>query len=75
VLRGRPAPGPDLPEPLGPYVAKVRDQSYRVTDADIEALKASGLTEDEIFELTIATAVGAALRGVDAGMRILRGEG
>jgi hypothetical protein len=66
--------GGSLPEPLGTYVAKVRDQSYRVTDRDITALATAGLSEDEIFELTVAAALGAACRGLDAGIRALRGE-
>jgi hypothetical protein len=71
-LRTAAATGGELPEPLAAYVAKVRDQSYRVTDRDVERLTASGLSEDEIFELSIATALGAALRRFDAGLRAMR---
>jgi hypothetical protein len=35
-------------------------------------LTAAGLSEDEVFEITVATAVGAALRGLDTGMRVLQ---
>jgi alkylhydroperoxidase family enzyme len=59
----------ELPEPLGSYAAKVRDQSYRITDSDFAALTAAGLSDDAIFEITIAAAVGAALRRLEAGMR------
>jgi len=72
ALRSAAASGAALPEPVGSDVAKVRDESYRITDTDIQTLKASGLSEDEIFEITIATAVGAALCGLDAGLRALR---
>jgi hypothetical protein len=64
---GRPAA-----DPWGPYAEKVRDHSYRITDADIAALKAAGRTEEEIFEITVAAATGAALRRLDAGLRALR---
>jgi hypothetical protein len=64
-----------LPEPMGEYVAKVRDQSYRITDNDIDALQAAGHSEDEIFEITVAAAVGAAFRSLDAGMRAMRAQG
>lgn len=55
--------------PWASYAAKVRDSSFRVTDTDIAELKASGLSEDEIFEITAAAAVGAGLRSLDAGRR------
>ena len=45
------------PEAMGPYLAKVRDRAYAVADADVEALMAAGLTEDEIFEQTVAAAM------------------
>jgi len=67
--------GGPLPEPWGAYADKVRDHSYRVTDADIAFLKAAGRTEEEIFEITVAAAMGAALHRLDAGLRAVRGEG
>ena len=67
--------GEALPEPWGPYAEKVRDHSYRLTDADIAALKAAGRSEEEIFEVTVAAAVGAAFHRLDAGLRAVRGEG
>lgn len=63
-----------LVEPIGSYAAKVRDESYRVTDADVEALRAAGVSEDEIFEVTVAAALGAACHRLDAGLRALREE-
>jgi hypothetical protein len=44
----------------GSYTATVRTASYRLTDEDIDRLKQDH-TEDEIFEVTVAAAVGAAL--------------
>jgi alkylhydroperoxidase family enzyme len=64
--------GGQLPEPISSYVAKVRDESYRIADADFAGLTAAGLTDDETFELTVAAAVGAALHRLDAAMRALR---
>ncbi|HEX8870446.1 MAG TPA: hypothetical protein VF821_32575 [Lentzea sp.] len=54
----------------GSYAATVRDLSYRITDADIARLKQDH-TEDEIFEVTVAAAVGAALDHYDTGLKIL----
>jgi alkylhydroperoxidase family enzyme len=62
-------------EPLAGYVAKVREASHRIRDADFAALRAVGLSEDAIFELTLAAALGAAGRRLDAGLRALREAG
>jgi alkylhydroperoxidase family enzyme len=64
----------EIPGPLGSYLTKVREASHRITDADIAALRSAGHSEEEIFELTVAAAFGAALRSRDAGLRALRGE-
>jgi hypothetical protein len=61
------------PPPLGPYLDKVRDQAWTITDADIGALQATGYSQDAILELTIAAAAGAAGRRYDAALRALRG--
>jgi hypothetical protein len=65
--------GDPLPMPWAPYAEKVRDSSYRITDGDVAALKAAGHTEEEIFEVTVAAATGAALHRLDAGLRAVRG--
>lgn len=56
--------GDGLDEPWRTYTALVRDASYRVTTADVTRL---GVPEDEVFELTVAAATGAALRAYDTG--------
>lgn len=63
------ASGEPADAPWASYATKVRGASFRVTDTDIADLKAAGLSEDEIFEITAAAAVGAALRSLDAGRR------
>lgn len=60
-------PGPEL----APYLAKVRAHAYKVTDADVEALKATGLTEDEIFEQTVAAAISEGLQRLDAASAVI----
>ncbi len=61
--RAAAATGESLPEPWASYTALVRDASYRITDEDVAGLPG---TEDEVFELTVAAAVGAALKTYDA---------
>jgi AhpD family alkylhydroperoxidase len=71
ALRTAAAAGDPLPEPWQSYATTVRDASYKITDTDIGRLTAAGHTEQEIFEVTVAAAVGAAIRGFDAGRRAL----
>jgi alkylhydroperoxidase family enzyme len=59
------------PEAMVEYLDKVRRHAYTVTDADVDALKAAGFSEDEIFEQTVAVAVAAGLERLDAGLAAL----
>lgn len=61
-----------LAEPVTTLIDKVAKSSYRVTDGDIAAVKAAGLTEDQIFELVICAAVGQAARQYDMALTALR---
>lgn len=65
--------GLPVPESLARYVEKVRRHAYKVTDEDVAALRDAGLSDDEIFELTIATAVGAGFERLHAGLRAIAG--
>ena len=74
IERLRAAPQPESPAPRAfrAYLDKVRRHAYTVTDRDVEALKAAGHSEDEIFEHTVAVAVAAGLERLDAGLGTLR---
>jgi alkylhydroperoxidase family enzyme len=56
---------------LGSYLAKVHDRAYTVTDDDVQALKDAGVSEDEIFEQTVAVAIGEGLRRLDAAEAVI----
>lgn len=58
------------PEPpaLAAYLDKVRSRAYTVTDADVAALTAAGVSEEEIFQHTVVVAVAEGLRRLDAGL-------
>jgi alkylhydroperoxidase family enzyme len=71
ALREAAQPGRAAPEAMAEYLDKVRRNAPSVTDADVEALKTAGLSEDEIFEQTAATAVAAGLERLDAGLAAL----
>jgi len=53
------------------FVEKVTRTAYKITDEDLAALKASGIAEDEIFELAVCAAIGEATRQLDAAMAAL----
>lgn len=55
-----------LASPLNMLIDKVAQHAYRVTDEDIDAAKASGLSEDQIFEIVVCAAIGQATRQYDA---------
>lgn len=55
------------PELLG----KVRMQAARISDDDIAAAKASGLSEDQIFELVACAAIGQSTRQYESAMAAL----
>jgi hypothetical protein len=57
--------------PLQALISKVATRPAQVTDADFAAAKASGFTEDQLFELVIAAAVGQSARLYEAGLAAL----
>ena len=54
------------------YKRQVRDHAYKVADADVESLKASGLSEDVIFEQTVGAAVRQGLRRLDRAHQVIK---
>ena len=67
-----------LAAPLNTLIDKVAMHAHRVTDEDIDAVKATGLSEDEIFELVVCAAVGQATREYGnalAALDLATGEG
>ena len=63
-----------VPPALTRYVDLVARHAYRVTNEDVAALRAAGHSDDTIFEITVAAAVGAAMHGLERGLAALRGE-
>jgi hypothetical protein len=49
-------------------VAKVSANAWKMTDNDVAAAKAAGLTEDQVFELAVCAALGQATRQLDAAL-------
>lgn len=52
--------------PARALIAKVAANAWKVTDEDVAAAKAAGVSEDHIFELCVTAAMGQATRQLDA---------
>jgi alkylhydroperoxidase family enzyme len=64
----------DIPAALAAYVEKVARHAYKVTDDEVAALQRAGHSDDALFEVTVAAALGAALGRLERGLAALRGE-
>ncbi len=64
----------EIPAALAPYVDKVARHAYKVTGGDLAALAAAGYSEDAIFEVTLAAALGAGLSRLERGLAALHGD-
>jgi len=63
-----------IPPELTDFVDKVIRHAWQITDEDVEQLKRAGYSEDAIFELTIATALGAGMGRLERGLAALAGD-
>jgi hypothetical protein len=59
------------PVEMTAYLEKVRDRAYAVVDQDIEVLKEAGISEDVIFEQTVAVAIAEGLRRLDRANEVI----
>jgi alkylhydroperoxidase family enzyme len=60
-----------LSKPMSALVDKVVHHANKVTDEDIVAVRASGLSEDQIFEIVVCAAIGQAARQYDTALAAL----
>ena len=60
-----------LPSELRPWVTKVTSHSYKTLDRDVDELKRAGYSGGAIFELTVASAVGAGAARYKRGLEAL----
>ncbi|HZZ63413.1 MAG TPA: hypothetical protein VFE63_19980 [Roseiarcus sp.] len=56
---------------LAALVGKVAMRSAEIDDADFAAVRAAGLSEDQVFEIVVCAAVGQAARQHDAALAAL----
>jgi alkylhydroperoxidase family enzyme len=69
--RARAFSNSDVPPPLDALIGKVATSPTQITDADFAAAKAAGFSEDQLFELVIAAAVGQSARQYETALAAL----
>lgn len=69
--RARAFAGEGLPAPLDALVGGVVMRPVQVSDAHVAAAKATGVSDDELFELVVCAAVGHSSRLYAAGLAAL----
>ena len=62
----------DVPERFAAYVDTIHDHAYQVSDRTVTDLRAAGASQDEVFEVTVSAAFGAARDRLAAGLTALR---
>lgn len=67
----RSGPTDEIPEQVGRYIDKVAAAAYKVTDEDFDGLRESGYTDDQLFEITLSAAFGAAVGRLERGLQAL----
>ena len=60
-----------LPSELRPWVTKVASHPHNTLDRDVDSLRKAGYSDGAIFELTVATAVGASAARYKRGLEAL----
>ncbi|MGH9616261.1 MAG: hypothetical protein ACRD28_05910 [Acidobacteriaceae bacterium] len=60
-----------LGEPMRTLISKVARHPTNVSDEDFAAARASGLSEDQIFEMVVSAAIGQATRQYDTALTAL----
>ena len=63
-----------IPSNLSQFVDHVAVAAWQVTSEEVVALLDAGYTEDEVFEVTVSAAMGAACGRLERGLAALRGE-
>jgi hypothetical protein len=72
ALRRAAFEGGDVPEPLRALLEKVSARAHEIGDEDVARARASGMSEDEIFEVVVCAGVGRATRRHEAALSALR---
>ncbi len=69
--RARIERGDGAPEKLARFAELVRRRASEITPEEIARLRGEGVSEDEIFEVTVAAALGAARERLEASKKAM----
>jgi hypothetical protein len=61
-----------VPEPFADYLDTIHRHAYRVTDRMVAGLAEAGASDDEVFEISVAAAFGAARERLEASLRAVQ---
>jgi len=75
LARGAGAGAAAVPEPYEALVRQIAGDSFRVTDAQVNAVLQETGSESDTFEVILTAAVGAGLGRWDAAEKAIRGAG
>ena len=63
---------PELISELQSFTDKLVHHPYKMLDRDIDNLKSAGYSEDQLFEMTLATAIGAGVGRLSLTQRLIK---
>jgi hypothetical protein len=61
----------DVPAAARTLIDKVAQHAWKVTDEDVAAAKAAGLSDDQVFELVVSAALGQSTRQLESALAAL----
>jgi hypothetical protein len=67
----RAAGGPAVAEPYDALARQIGDASYRVTDADVAAVRQASGSDKAAFEIVMSACIGSGLARWDAAARVI----
>ncbi|UMO99975.1 hypothetical protein [Amycolatopsis sp. EV170708-02-1] len=71
AVAARSAGGPPVAEPYDDLAWQIGDASYRVTDAELAAVRRAAGSDKAAFEIVMSACIGAGMARWDAATRIL----
>ncbi|WP_410575177.1 hypothetical protein [Amycolatopsis sp. cmx-4-61] len=71
AVAARAAGGPPIAEPYDDLAGQIGDASYRVTDAEVDAVRQATGSDKAAFEIVMSACVGAGLARWDAADQVI----
>jgi hypothetical protein len=71
AVAARAAGGPSIAEPYDHLARQIGDASYRVTDAEVAAVREAAGSDKAAFEIVMSACIGAGLARWDAAARVI----